>query len=57
MTREFIRRSLLEWFIVSIIMKNFQQVVKDELILGLLGIVLFQNHDKSPKETFATDST
>ncbi|MEH1949975.1 MAG: hypothetical protein V7K77_23935 [Nostoc sp.] len=46
MTGEFIRRSLLEWLVVSITMKNFQQVVKDELVLGLLGIVLFQDYKK-----------
>ncbi|MCF2145583.1 hypothetical protein IQ276_003755 [Desmonostoc muscorum LEGE 12446] len=51
-TEEFIRRSLLEGFIVSIIMKNFQQLVKRKWILGFLGIVLFQNHDKSSKRTF-----
>lgn len=45
MTGEFIRRSLLERFIVSITMKNFQQLVKREWILGFLGIVLFQNHE------------
>ncbi|MEA5628172.1 hypothetical protein [Nostoc sp. UHCC 0251] len=42
---EFIRRSLLERFIVSIIMKNFQQWVKRKWILGFLGIVLFQNYE------------